>query len=68
MDIFPYLQRSNHFAVVPATVGVVCTMPGLWNCLIWTIAKNILERRYLQQHSEWMVWWSIYSKALSFEF
>ena len=48
-------KKKSHFGVVLATTGAVCTLPDLWHCPVWFLAKSILERKDLPKHStrEW---------------
>ena len=43
MVIFPFPQCRNHFGGLLALVMAVCTLPGLWHCFRWALAKGVLE-------------------------
>ena len=41
--IFFFPQAAVTFGVMLVPVGAACTLPGLWHCFGWVLAKVILE-------------------------
>ena len=50
MVFFRSPQGRSHFGVVLAPVKATCTLPSLWHCFGWVLAKGVLERASLQEN------------------
>lgn len=49
--IFSSHYGISHFGVALASVRTACTFPGLWHHFGWTMAKDMLEGRGLQENA-----------------